>query len=118
MELVLEQQRSCRAEGGCGLEGLGWSSREAAGERVTVRVSARVSAKVRVVVRVTVTVTVTVRGTYFHTHMHARQGCQACGSMRVARDLVENGRVVKRVAAMPHATTPQPRARGFPYPAL
>jgi len=32
MELVLEQQGSCRAEGG-GLEGLGWSSRKAAGER-------------------------------------------------------------------------------------
>ena len=33
MELVLEQQGSCRAEGGGGLEGPGWSSREAAVER-------------------------------------------------------------------------------------
>ena len=31
MELVLEQQGSCRAEGGGGLEGPGWRSREAAG---------------------------------------------------------------------------------------
>ena len=30
MELVLEQQCSCRADGGRGLEELGWSSREAA----------------------------------------------------------------------------------------
>ena len=22
-------------------------------------------------------------GTYFHTHVHARQGCQACGLLRV-----------------------------------
>ena len=29
----MEQQGNCRAEGGSGLEGLGWSSREAAGER-------------------------------------------------------------------------------------
>ena len=28
----MEQQESCSAEGGGGLEGLGWSSREAAGE--------------------------------------------------------------------------------------
>ena len=34
MELVLEQQGSYRAEGGGGLQGLGWSSREA---RVRVR---------------------------------------------------------------------------------
>ena len=33
MELVLEQQGSCRAEGGGRLERRGWSSREAAGER-------------------------------------------------------------------------------------
>ena len=33
MELVLEQQRNCRADGGGGLEGPGWSSSEAAGER-------------------------------------------------------------------------------------
>ena len=30
MELVLEQQGSCRAEAGGVLEGLGWSSREVA----------------------------------------------------------------------------------------
>ena len=33
MKLVLEQEGSCRAEVGGGLEGPGWSSREAAGER-------------------------------------------------------------------------------------
>ena len=33
MELVLEQQGSCRAKGSRGLEGLGWSSRKAVGER-------------------------------------------------------------------------------------
>ena len=41
MELVLEQQGSYREDGG-GLEGLGWSSREAAGERAAVRVRVRV----------------------------------------------------------------------------
>ena len=30
---MLEQQGSCRAEGGSGLEGPGWSSKEAARER-------------------------------------------------------------------------------------
>ena len=32
MGLLLEQQGSCRAEGSGRLEGLGWSSREAAGK--------------------------------------------------------------------------------------
>jgi len=31
----LERQGSCRAEGGGGLEGPGWSMREAAGKRAT-----------------------------------------------------------------------------------
>ena len=35
MELVLEQQESCRAEAGGGVVRLGWSSRETAGERAT-----------------------------------------------------------------------------------
>ena len=34
MELVLAQQGCCMAEGGGGVQGLDWSSREAAGERV------------------------------------------------------------------------------------
>ena len=43
-------------------------------------------------------------GTYSHTHMHARQGCQVCGLVRVANGLVQNDRVAKRVAPIPHAT--------------
>ena len=30
-------------------------------------------------------------GAYFHTHMHARQGRQACGSMRVGGTIVVRG---------------------------
>ena len=33
MQLLMELQESCRAEGGGGLKGLGWSSREVSGER-------------------------------------------------------------------------------------
>ena len=41
MELVLEQQGSCRSEYGGGLEGLVWSSREAARKRAAVGAAER-----------------------------------------------------------------------------
>ena len=55
MELVLEQQGSCRAEGGRGLEEPGWGSRVRVrvGFRVRVRVKVGVRVRVRVRVRVT-----------------------------------------------------------------
>ena len=67
-------------------------------------------------VRVRVRVRVRGRGTYFHTHMHARQGCQACGLVRVASGLVESERVVERVAPMPHATNAQAAQFGTRHP--
>ena len=57
------------------------------------------------------------RGTYFHTKMHSRQVCQACGLMRVAMDLVESERVVKRVAPMPHATKHKQLSSAYTTPA-
>ena len=79
----------------------------------------RVGVRVRVMVRVTVRVSVRVRGgAYFHTHIHARQGCQACGLVRVASGLVERERVVEQVAPMPHASNTQAAQFGIHHPSI
>ena len=64
------------------------------------RIRIRISIRVRVRVRIRIMVKVRVGGTYFYTHIHARQGCRACGLMRVG--LVASERVVKRSST--HAT--------------
>ena len=46
----MEQQESCRTEGGGGLEGLDWSSREATGERVAAGAAEGLQRRGRVLV--------------------------------------------------------------------
>ena len=50
-------------------------------------------------------VRVKVSGGRASSYSHARQGYHACDLMRVARDLVEIERVVKRVAHVPQNTS-------------